>query len=210
MKMAAEQPVEDLLADYILGTLSPPEMAELDRRIAASPDLRREVDLLTEAMAQAAVRTLAPVATPATGRSRLLEVLGGGQRFAGLVPRLGQLFDLPERAVRALLDKVDDESAWISGFAPGLRYFNFTPGPRHAAAGAEAGFVRLAVGAAFPRHCHLGHETTLVIEGQMRDGDKRFGPGAVIEHAKDTEHGWVNDGPTELLVVSVHHGLKLL
>jgi putative transcriptional regulator len=153
---------------------------------------------------------LVPVPVPATGRDRLLAVLGGGQRFAGLIPRLGQMFDLPGRAVQALLDKVDDDSAWISGFAPGLRFFNFTPGPRHAAAGAEAGFVRLAVGATFPRHRHVGHEMTLVIEGQMRDDDKRFGPGSVIEHDKDTEHGWVTDGPTELLVVSVHHGLQLL
>ena len=206
MKMATEHPVDDQLADYVLGTLSPSEMADLDRRIAASADLRREVDLLTEAMAQAAVRTLVPM--PATGRDRLLAVLGGGQRFAGLVPRLGQMFDLPARAVQALLDKVDDDSAWISGFAPGLRFFNFSPGPRHAAAGAEAGFVRLAVGATFPRHRHVGHETTMVIEGQMRDGDKVFGPGSVIEHDKDTEHGWVTDGPTELLVVSVHHGLQ--
>jgi anti-sigma factor RsiW len=202
--------LRDQLTDYVLGTLPASQMAELDRRIAASADLRREVDLLTELLAQAAVRTLEPLPVPVNGRNRLLAALGTGQRFAGLIPRLGQMLDLPARAVQALLDKVDDDGAWISGFAPGVRYFNFTPGARHAAAGAEAGFVRLGAGVSFPHHRHIGHEMTMVIEGQMRDGDKRFGAGAVIEHDRDSEHGWVNDGPGDLLVVSVHHGLTVV
>jgi anti-sigma factor ChrR (cupin superfamily) len=205
---ASDRPHPERLSDYVLGVASAEDRAEIEREMAASQDLRREIDLLTEAMAEAAVSDLAPLPVPPAGRARLLAAIGSGERFAPLVARLASLFDLPAATVRALLDKIDDGAAWIGGFAPGLRFFNFTPGPRHLAA--EAGFVRLAPGAIFPRHRHLGHETTLILEGWMRDGDQRFGPGSLIEHEKDSEHGWVNDGPGDLVVVSVHHGLQPL
>lgn len=197
----------EVLPDYILGTMPAAERTVLERQIAGSPELQREVDLLAEALAQGTLSGLPPLAPPGNGRARLLAAVGAGERLAAFQPRLAEVFDLPKSTIRMLLDKVDDAAAWIGGFAPGLRFFNFTPGPRHAHTGADAGFVRLAVGAAFPRHRHLGHEMTFVLEGQMRDGEKRFGPGAVIEHQEGTEHGWVTDGAHELLIVSLHHGL---
>jgi putative transcriptional regulator len=203
-------PLHDVLPEYVLGSLPAAEMAAIDRQVAGSPELRREVDRLMEALSAGLLAGLPPLTPAPAARDRLLAAVGGGARFADRLAGLAQMFDLPVPTMRMLLDKVDDAGAWIGGYAPGLRFFNFTPGLRHAGAGADAGFVRLEPGAAFPRHRHLGHEKTMVLEGQMRDGEKRFGPGSVIEHDEGTEHGWVTDGTTSLLVVSLHHGLQPL
>jgi putative transcriptional regulator len=206
--MSASHPLHEALPEYVMGTLPPAEMAAIEREIAASPTLRQEVDRLTESLAQAALAQMHALPPPPSVRDRLLASVGRGNRLAPLVARLSAVADLPAGAVRALLDKAEDAATWIGGFAPGLLYFNFIPGPRHA--GADAGFVRLEPGAKFPAHRHLGHEITFVLEGQMRDGDQVFGPGDVIEREKDSTHGWQAEGADPLTIVSIHRGFEPL
>ena len=206
--MSATNPLHEALPEYVMGTLPAADMAALDREIAVSPALRREVDRLTETLAHAALAQLQALPPPPSARERLLAAVGKGNRLAALVSRLSEVADLPAGVVRALLDKADDAATWIGGFAPGLLYFNFIPGPRHA--GADAGFVRLEPGAKFPYHRHLGPEITFVLEGQMRDGDRVYKPGDVIERETDSEHGWQTEGDADLTIVSIHRGFQPL
>src|SRR5436190_18067811 len=75
------KPVQELLPDYVLGELPAEEQRELDALIAESPELRREVDRVTEALAATASHA-APVAPTPSLRARLLQTLGGVERFA--------------------------------------------------------------------------------------------------------------------------------
>ncbi len=197
--------LDDALPEYVLGTLSPAEERAIARLLAASPELRQRTDSLSEALALAMTAGLSPVAPSPGLRPRLLATVAGAERFAPFYAGLGKMLDLPREAIAALLAKVNDAAAYVTGYAPGLRYFNFTPGPQ--LRGADAGIVRLAVGATFPRHRHVDLETTFILEGQMREGDEVHGPGTCFARAKESEHGFSTEGPRDLVLVSVHRGL---
>ena len=192
-----------LLPEYVLGALPEPARREVAAAVAASPALAAEVDRLTEALAALAAAAPAVVPAPAV-RARLLETLGGVNRFAPFLPELGRLLDLPLDAVRAVLAGVDDAAAWEAGL-PGTELQHFAAGPRLASA--DAGFVRLAPGVTFPRHDHLGQEITFVLEGAMREGGRVYGPGAVLEKRAGDVHDYAATPERPLVVVLFHFGI---
>lgn len=165
-------------------------------------DVEPEDEALLAAYADAVV---VPERPPADLRARLLEELAGPQRFRLLVPALARFADVTADALDDLLHKVDDAAGWIDGL-PNIRYFHFTPGP--AAQAAEAGFVRLAPGAVFPRHKHLGVERTFVLDGVMQDRGRIYGPGSVIESTAGTDHDYTAGPGRDLLIVSLHNGYE--
>jgi anti-sigma factor ChrR (cupin superfamily) len=130
--------------------------------------------------------------------------LEGPERFAPFFAALSRLFDLPVAAIEALLARIDDARAWEAS-VPGVKLIDFTGGPR--VAGADAGLVRLAPGAGFPRHRHLGHETTIVLEGTLIDGGRAYEPGAVVEHVVDSVHKCFAGPDRDLVTAVLHHGL---
>jgi putative transcriptional regulator len=154
--------------------------------------------------------TVAPEAPPADLRRRLLASVAGPARFGALADALGGVTELGGAALGALLAKVDDAAAWSDAPFPGVRYFNFAPGPAAVAAGLEAGFVRLAPGARFPRHRHLGVERTFVLDGLLEDRGQTYGPGRVVEAAAGTEHDYAAGPGRDLVIVSLHGGFELL
>jgi anti-sigma factor ChrR (cupin superfamily) len=204
--------LQQWLPEYVLGTLAPTEMREMDALVAASPALRREVDLLTEALAGAAAG-LVPVAPSPAVRARLLASVstaaGPADRFAPFVAQLARLFDLPADGMRAVLARIDDAAAWLT-FSPGIDYQHFVPGPRLAAVpGCEAGLVRLNAGVTFFRHRHLGGpETTFVLSGTMRDGEPCYGPGSLITREQGTVHAYAATADQDLLIAVLHHGIE--
>jgi anti-sigma factor ChrR (cupin superfamily) len=205
--------VQERLPEYVLGTLSPSEMQEIEALVALSPSLRREVDVLTEALSGTA-SALHPLQPSAGVRARLLASLdsNAATRFAPFVAELTRLYDLSAEAIRALLARVDDAAAWLT-FAPGIRYQHFLPGPRLLGApGVEAGLVRLSPGTTFFRHRHLaGPEVTFVLQGTMRDGDRRFGPGSVLTREPGSVHDYAAEhaaGGEDLVIVVLHHGIE--
>ncbi len=142
---------------------------------------------------------------PAAARARLLEAVGGVGRFRPLVGALARLTDLGADALDAVLRKIDEAGSWIEG-APGVAYFHFTPGP--GAASPAAGLVRVRPGATFPRHRHLGHEVSLVLDGVLiDDAGTRHTPGACLESAAGTEHAYAAGAGRDLLLVSLHGGI---
>lgn len=167
------------------------------------PDDTLDPELLA-AWAEASLVSEAP---PSGARARLLEALGGIDRFRLLLDALGRLTDLGAEALAAVLRQIDDDAAWIDGSA-GVQYFHFTPGP--GAPTPQAGIVRLRPGAVFPRHRHLAREVSFVLDGVLIEDGRRHGPGAVVESAAGSEHAYAAGEGRDLLLVAMHGGIAFV
>jgi anti-sigma factor ChrR (cupin superfamily) len=61
--------------------------------------------------------------------------------------------------------------------------------------GAGAIFLRMAPGCRYPAHRHTGGEDVLVLEGELRVGEKKFGPGDYLWSGVDSVHApWTERG----------------
>ncbi len=142
-------------------------------------------------------------------KQRVLGSLGRSGRFGLFVDRLARLFDISIESAQALVAKIDAGTSWRPGPAEGIEMISVRPGPKYA--GAIAGVGRLRPGASFPRHGHVGDETTLVMAGGFRDssgieverGDELFEPAG-------TEHDFVVlDGEDCIAAVLAVGGIEL-
>jgi anti-sigma factor ChrR (cupin superfamily) len=177
--------LEDLLA-LVLGELSAPARASLERHIAADPALVRELRVLHELLGSAAAH-LAPAPASATGRQALLAALDSGARYRPFAAEVARHFDLPITEMRALLDTIDDEARWERGRMPGVRLLHVQGGP--AVAARDVGFVWLHRGVVTPYHHHVEPEVVYVLEGSLRDSDGvLYLPGEAMLMAPGTEH----------------------
>jgi quercetin dioxygenase-like cupin family protein len=206
------KPVLDLIPDYVLGALPPDEQRELDDLVAGSPDLQREVDRVTEALAVAA-GDVTPVAPAPALRARLLQTLGGVDRFAPFVDDLTGIFELPAATIRALLARVDEhqwETSLLGVELQSAELFHFPVGPRLRETGAAGGVVRIRAGATFPQHRHHGDELTFVLEGGYIADGRTYGPGQRIPMATGTEHHYQAAPERDLVIMVLHRGITLL
>jgi hypothetical protein len=194
------------LTELVLGTLPDAEREELHALVAASPELQREIDLLTEALVGAA-EALPPVAPSPGARARLLADLAGPDRFRPFFAELARRFDLGVEAVRALLARIDDPAAWEATEIPWVKLIHFDGGP--ALAGADAGFVRVSAGTRFPRHGHRGREMAFVLEGRMIQDARTFGPGDIDDVGTEMVHDYLVGPEADLVVMVWHHGITL-
>lgn len=198
---------EDLLPEYLFETLDPEGRRRFGEALAASPALAREVAEGHEALAAWVGRQVKPEAPPPALRRRLLDTIGGVERFRPFFGAAGRIFDLTESAVRDLLGRVDEALGW-SLFPGGARYFHFLPGP--AVAGQEAGVVRMAAGTTFPRHRHCADETSLVLDGLLYDRGGVHGPGAVVEAEAGSTHDYRAGAGRDLVLLSRHGGIAFV
>jgi len=90
-----------------------------------------------------------------------------GPWWAPFVRRAASLLDVDADAMGTLFTAMDDADRWMPGPGDGIELFHIDAGP--AVAGAITGFVRLAPGATFPHHRHVGFEDVLVLEGSFSD-----------------------------------------
>lgn len=139
--------------------------------------------------------------SPPTGlRARLLaEIATPRRRFAPLFPSLSELFDLGDAALAELFERAADPQHWSSAPVPHVRLLHLQGGPR--VASCDNGLVRIAAGARFPRHFHLGAERVLVLEGSYRDeqSGRVYAPGDLHEMPAGSEHSYVVLPERELL-----------
>jgi hypothetical protein len=196
----------DRLPELALGTLAGAEAEELRAQVAASPELQRELDQLTEALARTAAE-LPPLAPSPHARARLLESLNGPDRFRPFFAELARRFDLTIEAIRTLVARIDDPAAWEPTEVPSISLIHFPGGPT--LAGADAGFVRVAAGTAFPRHGHHGPELAMVLEGEMILGGRTFGAGEAVEAGGDDVHDYAAGPGRDLVLMVWHHGIEL-
>src|SRR5262245_35678144 len=136
-------------------------------------------------------RLLAPVPADPAAAARLLSAVETlPLRYAPFYDRIAALWDLPEAAVVAILERARDPAAWRKSKLPGLRLIDIEAGER--CRGADVHLVRFSPGMRFPRHRHPGPEALLVLEGSYRDSTGRVvGPGDLHEMLPDSEHGFL-------------------
>jgi hypothetical protein len=161
----------------------PPELPELLREAELA-----DVDALREALSALIPPAKAP---PQLLRERLLATVARPRlRFAPLFGALSELFDLDDADLAGLFERAASPGAWQASAIPGTELMHLQGGPRVAAA--DNGLVRLAAGARFPTHRHLGLERVLVLEGGYRDepSGRLFLPGDWHEMPTETTHAY--------------------
>ena len=204
--------VLQLIPDYVLGALPAEEQGRIDALVAGSPDLQREVDRVSEALATTA-ETAEPVALGPSLRARLLQTLGSVDRFAPFLHDLTALFELPEATIRKLLARIDEhewETTLLGVQLHGSELFHFPVGPRLRETGAAGGVVRVRKGVTFPQHRHHGNEVTYVLEGAYLADGKTYGPGSAIEMTGGTAHDYQSAPERDLVIMVLHRGITLL
>ena len=198
--------IRERLPEYVLDLLPADEMRDLSASIAGDAVLRAEVDELRAALTLMAER-LVPMNPSPEVRARVMHsVAAPAARFAPFLAQMAQIVQLSVDKMRAVVARIEEASFWEAGL-PGLELAHFDAGP--SLAGADAGFIRFAPGAVFPRHRHIvSSEITFVLEGVLRDGDGIYGPGSVVEHPRDFVHMIAAAPEQPLLIMVLHHGIQ--
>lgn len=196
----------DLLPLYALDLLDEDEAGVVERALAGDPALVAELAALRDR----AAALVAPVAPPDHVARRLASTIGDG-RFERFAARLAAIYDVDLERARALLGLVDRPASWEQPLpqVPGVGLVHFDGGP--ACAGADCGFVRLQPGTAFPPHDHVGEETSFILAGHLRDGERVYGPGdEVVLPARSGTHLIACVGDTEVLFAArVFSGIEI-
>jgi putative transcriptional regulator len=158
--------IDAWIPELVLGTLDPPTRSTVESHLADCARCAAEVVAMGEALSGLAV-ALPPERPQPAARAELLTALAPEAqppaRLASVAERVARFFDLTSERARALLALIDLPAAWTRGPADGVNLIDFEAGARYA--GVDAGFVRLAPGATFPHHRHVGGELVLVVEG---------------------------------------------
>lgn len=203
--------IRELIPLHALGLLDAAEASAVERAIAADPTLAAELESFRDtAHALAAIASpevfpvgsAGPAAPPrpsADVRTRLLASIGAG-RFERFTPRVANLFAVSIDHARELLGLVEANAMWERS-APGIELIHFSGGPP--CARADCGFVRVARGATFPWHTHLGEEVKLILSGKLRDHEGReYNVGDQIVMPMGSAHELTNAGEGDAIFVS--------
>jgi anti-sigma factor ChrR (cupin superfamily) len=183
--------IHELLPLYALGILSPEETAVVDAAVAKDPELAAELASFSDATSA----LIEPVAPAPEVLTRLLASAGEG-RFETYSSRMSKLFDVGVDRAREFLGLAERTASWEAQPIPGIHLVHFDGGPAYAAA--DCGFVRLADGAMFPPHDHLGEEVSLLLAGQLKvieNGvERRLVPGDELVQPEGSSHYLVGVG----------------
>jgi putative transcriptional regulator len=198
--------VRELLPLYALGILEADEVAFVERAVAGDAALAAELAMFQEATGELAEVTQPVVPGPEV-KQRLLASVGGG-RYEAFSARIARLFDVTLDRARELLGLIERPASWVQQI-PGLGLVDFEGGP--ATAGADCGFVRLAPGAMFPPHTHLGEEATTILTGRLHDpvNDRMIGPGDDYVQVAGTTHYLVCVGDEDCIYATRAVGITL-
>jgi mannose-6-phosphate isomerase-like protein (cupin superfamily) len=202
--MTPADDIRELLPLYALGILEPDELQAVERAVARDPQLAAEL----LAYQDTAHQLVAPIEPSPAVKARLLASVGGGalERFA---QRLGALFDVTVERARELLGLIERPVSWEVQ-VPGIALVHFDGGPAYAAA--DCGFIRLAPGAIFPFHKHIGEEASVILEGAVYDptNDRTLEAGDEYVQPAGTQHALVNKGSVDCVFAArAMHGIEV-
>ncbi len=96
-----------------------------------------------------------------------------------------------------LVNKAGDRQ-WSATDYPGIERSLF----RNNETGGRSSVVRLAAGARFPRHAHVGTEEVVVLSGAVRLGGVELGPGDYLFTSPGEEHDVVALSDAQIFVSS--------
>jgi hypothetical protein len=149
-----------------------------------------------------------PVAVGSDARDRFLAAVEEG-RYLPFLGELSAKFDIAEDAMRALLARIDEPGSWVRGVSPIQGHLNFRPGPRHAPL--RGGFARMEGGMRLPHHRHTDRELTMVLEGELLDGEGRiYGPGTSIDMPPGSVHSLSIPDGKQAVVALLHGRIEML
>lgn len=167
--------VDGWIPELVLGTLDPSTRESVEGHLEGCARCAAELVSVGEAFSALAV-SLPPVRPHPVARTNLIASLVDepreqrpAHRFGDLIDKLAGFFDVTVERARALVDLIDVPAAWTRGPADGVTLIHLEPGARFAAV--DAGFVRVAPGATFPHHRHVGGELVLVLQGAFVEQD---------------------------------------
>jgi putative transcriptional regulator len=191
--------LDDILPEWLLGTLDPGRRDAAARHLEGCERCRAQLALLTPAV-EALGTLVVPVAPPAGALQRLMGQMEGPGRFARWGARVGAFLDVTEARARELLEAMANPDSWMPGPVEGVELMPVETGP--AREGMMAAVVRLMPGVRYPRHTHLGREWNLVLEGGFReDSGHEVWPGDELEKTDGSLHDFTAlDGPACICV----------
>lgn len=205
--MTPADDIRELLPLYALGILTPEETAVVDAAVARDAALADEL----AAYCDATTELIAPAAPAAEVKERLMASIGEG-RFETFSSQMSALFDVSVDRAREFLGLAERSASWEVQPVPGIHLVHFEGGPAYAAA--DCGFVRLAQGATFPLHTHLGEEVSLILSGKLEsihsDGTREvLGPGATLRLAQGSAHHLTAIGGECIFAARAMNGIEI-
>lgn len=210
--------VDGWIPELVLGTLDRDVRAAVEVHLRGCRRCADEAAATEEALSLLALAL--PTEPPPTAlRTGLLTAVAEEQkrreqeaergRFAPFIDRVARFFDVTGERARGLVALLDDPLAWMPGPARGVELIHIDAGARFAAA--DAGFVRMAPGARFPRHRHIGQELGLILEGGFTDEDGSvLRAGELHSRAAGTTHDFVALPEGCLFAALVDGGIEFL
>lgn len=202
--------VLERLPEYALGVLSPGEAAGVTAHLGLCRRCADEAKALQEATVAIAIAMAdAPIEPSRSLRARILAGTATKGRLASYVGNLAHFFDIESEKARALLEEVDEPSAWEAGPLPGVGLLHLNGGPRVAMA--DCGLVRFPAGIDWPLHRHIGDEAMLIVQGGLVEADGTvYRAGSVIEKLPGTEHAFkILPDEDCLCAVIIHEGIEM-
>jgi predicted ChrR family anti-sigma factor len=189
--MRTKPVTEDLHPDFALEALE-----------GAAPSRQRELLEVVHRLPEA----LPHADGPAALRARLLEETSRApERYAPFTRTLSELYDLPRDAVRDLLERSADPSAWKRSGLSGIKKLPVSAGPSRQ--GAQTYLVTFQAGVHFPEHHHEGLETVLLLAGSYTEaGGKRYRTGDIHLMEPGTAHSFTIEKDEDCVAATLLHG----
>lgn len=197
----------EMLPLYAMDVLEPAEVAEVERALAEHPSLAAELARWRETLGELS-RGLAPDAPAPSVRARLLgSVAPGATPFERFAQQVAELFTVTLDGARAALARLDDAAAWRP-LLPGIDCIRVSGSKNPAEP--QCAFVRVAPGATFPWHRHLGEERSFVLHGGAHLSDGRdLRPGDLLVVDESIEHDFVIEGDAPCIFAVRSSGMVL-
>ena len=200
--MSADPPtIEDLLEPR-----QPSALGRQESSLAASGISNAELARTRSAIASIGA-SLPAAPAPSSARDRLMQSFARKGKFGIFADRVARLFDLPLPEAEALMQKLEDPSAWMPFLVEGVEMIPVQAGSK--CTGAIATLVKFKPGSSFPEHLHHGDETMLVLDGGFEEkggqGDEVW-RGDECWSADGSEHSLVALEGTPCIAAVLIHG----
>ncbi|MEM7498184.1 MAG: ChrR family anti-sigma-E factor [Pseudomonadota bacterium] len=181
--MTTHMPPTDLLAEYASGSASPGLNLLMASHLTLVPESRRQVAAL-ESIGGALLADEAPVAMAASALETAFAAIDDDRQAedAELPDRGGRDHVLP-RPLREHLSGQDEESLPWRFRLPGVSEY-VLPGFDSE----QVSILRARPGSGIPQHTHEGVEITLVLSGELHDGDRVLRAGDVAVNTDEHDH----------------------
>ena len=179
---------EDGIASYLLG-LSSVDIELFEEHLTTCKICRQEVTRLKPIIAELVFS--ADRAEPPPGlRERVLAL-------TTQEPSSPEGFEVPPSA----------DLKWIPSGVPGVEISQLSTDPKRER---HTTLIRVAAGASIPAHRHGGLEECIVLQGDVRDGQRKLVGGDHVRYAAGSEHELHSVGGCLLLVNASFHDERLV